>query len=81
MLDLDGVIRDATLSNAVSQESAADWLGRAWVDTVDDIGGDKVRRTLAKGASRPSARSPSVSRAASSCRWSTPRSGLEAKPG
>ena len=47
MLDLDGVIRDATLSNAVSQELAADWLGRAWVDTVDDIGGDKVRRMVA----------------------------------
>jgi transcriptional regulator PpsR len=46
MLDLDGVIRDATLSNAVSQESAADWLGRRWVDTVDDIGGDKVRRMV-----------------------------------
>jgi transcriptional regulator PpsR len=46
MLDLDGVIRDATLSNAVSQESAAVWLGRRWVDTVDDIGGDKVQRMV-----------------------------------
>jgi transcriptional regulator PpsR len=46
MLDLEGVIRDATLSNAVAQESAADWVGRAWVDTVDDTGGDKVLQML-----------------------------------
>jgi transcriptional regulator PpsR len=46
MLDMDGVIRDATLSNAISHEPATDWLGRRWVDTVGDISGDKVLRMV-----------------------------------
>jgi transcriptional regulator PpsR len=46
MLDMDGVIRDATLSNAISNESSAEWLGRAWADTVDKVGGDKVLRMV-----------------------------------
>jgi transcriptional regulator PpsR len=46
MLDMDGVIRDATLSNTIGNESAAGWLGRPWVDTVDDVGSDKVLRMV-----------------------------------
>ena len=46
MLDMDGVIRDATLSNAVSNESVDDWRGRPWGDTVGDIGSGKVMRML-----------------------------------
>jgi transcriptional regulator PpsR len=47
MLDLDGVIQDVTLSNAVSEEAIDDWRGRPWVDTVGDGVGGKVRRLLA----------------------------------
>ncbi len=47
MLDLDGVIRDVTLSNAVSNESADDWLGRPWADIVGDTVSGKIVRMLA----------------------------------
>jgi transcriptional regulator PpsR len=43
---MDGVIQDATLSNAVSGETANDWLGRPWVDTVGDGGSGKVMRMV-----------------------------------
>ena len=46
MLDMDGVIRDATLSNAVSNESVDEWRGRLWGDTVGDIGSSKVMRMV-----------------------------------
>jgi len=42
LLDIDGVIREATLSPAMGGEKLDDWLGRPWVD----IGGDKVRRMV-----------------------------------
>ncbi len=47
MLDLDGVIQDVTLSNAVSDETVDDWRGRPWVDTVGDSVSGKVKRMLA----------------------------------
>jgi transcriptional regulator PpsR len=47
MLDLDGVIRDVTLSNAISDESVDDWRGRPWVNTFGDSVGAKVTRMLA----------------------------------
>ena len=46
MLDLNGVIQDVTLSNAVSEETVDDWRGRPWVDTVGDDGGGKVMRMV-----------------------------------
>src|SRR4051794_11376821 len=46
MLDLDGVIRDVTLSNGVSEESVDDWGGRPWTDTVGDSVSSKVSRIL-----------------------------------
>ena len=46
LLDLDGVIRQATLSAAVADETLADWVGRPWVETVDGQAGDKVRRIV-----------------------------------
>jgi transcriptional regulator PpsR len=42
-LDADGVIVDATLSNAIASEGVAAWRGRAWHDTVIDAGGEKIR--------------------------------------
>lgn len=46
LLDLDGVIQKATLSNVISQERVDDWLGRPWVDTVNGQGSIKVRRMV-----------------------------------
>ncbi len=44
LLDMDGVIRDASFSSSLPEEGATAWLGRPWVDTV--VGGDKVRRMI-----------------------------------
>lgn len=46
LLDMDGVIREATLSPAMSAESVDGWLGRPWVEIAGDMGGDKVRRMV-----------------------------------
>jgi hypothetical protein len=42
-LDLDGVIRGATLSDAIPGEQVQAWLGRPWSDTVGTVGVDRVR--------------------------------------
>lgn len=46
LLDMDGVIREATLSPAMSAESVDGWLGRPWVEIAGDMGGDKVKRMV-----------------------------------
>jgi transcriptional regulator PpsR len=46
LLDMDGVIREATLSPAMAAESVDGWLGRPWVEIAGDGGGDKVRRMV-----------------------------------
>ena len=46
LLDMSGVIREASVSKLLSDESVADWLGRPWGDTVPDMAGDKVRRIV-----------------------------------
>ena len=46
LLDLDGVIREATLSRSLSEEVVKSWLGKSWNETITDNGGDKVRRML-----------------------------------
>ncbi|MCG6204826.1 transcriptional regulator PpsR [Rhodopseudomonas sp. HC1] len=46
LLDMDGVIRDASLSPALSAESVETWLGRAWTDIAGEDCGDKVRRMV-----------------------------------
>jgi transcriptional regulator PpsR len=46
LLDLDGVIREATLSRSLSDEGVEGWLGKPFNDTVVDSGGEKVRRML-----------------------------------
>jgi transcriptional regulator PpsR len=47
ILDLEGVIRRATSSQAVGEDGVADWVGRPWSDTVGGVAGDKVRRMVA----------------------------------
>jgi transcriptional regulator PpsR len=46
LLDLEGVIRKATLSTAVAEDGVNEWVGLPWTDTLDDIAGDKVRRMV-----------------------------------
>ena len=46
LLDMEGVIREATLSAAMSAESVDGWLGRPWVEIAGEVGGDKVRRMV-----------------------------------
>jgi len=46
-LDEEGVIREASLSNVLADEPFDSWVGRPWVETVADVGDEKVRRMLA----------------------------------
>jgi transcriptional regulator PpsR len=46
LLDLQGVIRQATLSTAVAEDGVAGWVGVPWTDTVGAFAGDKVRRMV-----------------------------------
>jgi transcriptional regulator PpsR len=46
LLDMEGVIREATLSPAMSGESVDGWLGRPWVEIAGEIGGDKIKRMV-----------------------------------
>jgi transcriptional regulator PpsR len=46
LLDMDGVIREATLSPAMGAESVDGWLGRPWVEIAGEMGGDKVKRMV-----------------------------------
>jgi transcriptional regulator PpsR len=46
LLDLDGVIQDVTVSNAISEEAVDEWRGRRWVDTFGDAVSAKVARML-----------------------------------
>jgi transcriptional regulator PpsR len=46
VLDMDGIIREATLSRDFPGESVDGWLGQRWEETVD-VGGDKIRRMVA----------------------------------
>ena len=46
LLDMGGVIREASVSSVLSNESVDGWLGRPWVQTVPDFVGDKVRRIV-----------------------------------
>ncbi|MFZ5738379.1 MAG: transcriptional regulator PpsR [Pseudomonadota bacterium] len=46
LLDMEGVIREATLSPAMAAESVDGWLGRRWSDIAGNDGSDKVRRMV-----------------------------------
>ena len=46
LMDVDGVIREVTLSQALADEGIDAWIGQPWVDTVADVGADKVRRMV-----------------------------------
>ncbi len=40
------MITDVKVSNAIAGEHFHDWLGRAWIDTVADVGSEKVLRMV-----------------------------------
>ena len=46
ILDLDGIIRGATLADGLPVEGIDSWVGRPWMETVAEGGGDKVQRIL-----------------------------------
>jgi transcriptional regulator PpsR len=46
VLDLEGVIREATLSEAVPSQDLESWIGRPWIETVVDPGSAKVQRIV-----------------------------------
>lgn len=45
LLDMDGVIREATLSPNISSENVDVWLGRPWSEIVDDAS-EKIERIM-----------------------------------
>lgn len=45
-LNLDGVIREATVSSALADERVQGWLGLPWPATVGDPSGEKIRRMI-----------------------------------
>jgi transcriptional regulator PpsR len=45
LLDMDGVIREATLSPSMSRENIEGWLGRPWSEVVG-AAGDKIQRMM-----------------------------------
>ena len=47
LLDMDAIITGVKLSNAIAGERFNDWVGRAWIDTVADVGSDKINRMIA----------------------------------
>ena len=45
LLDMDGVIREATLSPSMSRENIDGWLGRPWSEVVG-AAGEKIQRMM-----------------------------------
>ena len=52
LLDMEGVIREATLAPSMSNESVDAWLGRSWVEVAGEMGSDKVKRMVVPQALR-----------------------------
>jgi transcriptional regulator PpsR len=46
LLDMEGVIREVTLSPAMNGETVDGWLGRPWVEVAGEPGGYKVKRMV-----------------------------------
>ncbi len=46
LLDMDGVIKEATLSSSIAGESVEGWLGRPWVEIAGEHGSEKVKRMV-----------------------------------
>jgi transcriptional regulator PpsR len=46
LLDLDGIIREASLSPSLSKEGGQGWVGKRWKDTVTETASDRVGRIV-----------------------------------
>ncbi len=46
LLDMDGVIKEATLSSSIANESVEAWLGRPWAEIAGETGREKVKRMV-----------------------------------
>jgi transcriptional regulator PpsR len=46
VLDENGVIEKATLSQSIADEKIESWVGRSWSDIVGGAGGEKVKRII-----------------------------------
>lgn len=46
VLDMEGVIQEATLSSAFPSQDLEGWIGRPWLETVVDPGSAKVQRIV-----------------------------------
>lgn len=46
LLDMDGVIREATLSSSLNGESVDAWVGKPWIEIAGEQGSDKVKRMV-----------------------------------
>ena len=46
LLDVDGVIREATFASSLKDETADSWVGRPWLETVQGLGNSNVQRML-----------------------------------
>ena len=46
LLDLAGVIKEATLSQTIGGEGVEGWLGRRWEDTISDPASDTIGRMM-----------------------------------
>lgn len=51
MLDMEGVIKHASISSAIPAEGIERWVGRPWSETVGGAGGNWIRRMLADARS------------------------------
>jgi transcriptional regulator PpsR len=47
LLDNEGVIRDVKLSDENAEDRLAEMIGRRWVDTVAQVGGEKIKAMVA----------------------------------
>jgi len=46
LLDVEGVIREATFASSLKDENADSWVGRPWLETVEGLGNSNVQRML-----------------------------------
>jgi len=46
LLDLEGIIQKATLSDTIPDQGLNGWVGMPWFETVGEVAGDKVRRIV-----------------------------------
>ncbi len=46
LLDMDGVIREVTVADTIPGDTAKNWIGRSWIQTVPEPGAERVRQMI-----------------------------------